>query len=272
MEGVNIKLEDLIVNITNFQCMVMRQMVDALNRQSQAVERIDQAFRHFLSFQELKNPQKLVPMAISTPIVNVTPKLEACDDEPPVKMEEMSDPDWEGDDKTGENKSETLKFLIIIQLTSHFPSQKSSVTTAKPPSFAELGTSPGIWNSHHVVLTNASVENFSRRSLRWRLTNQRIRPMCTSAMAARQLSAVVNTWRITFVACTSHRQIRLKLHRMLCRHRLQLALLLVTIQPSIHSICSTCNCNNYLFFSAVNEPSCFSQLIVTCARSLGDCQ
>lgn len=115
MEGVNIKLEDLIVNITNFQCMVMRQMVDAMNRQSQAVERIDQAFRQFLSVQELKNPQKLMPMAISTPPVTVTSKMETCDDEPSLKMEEMSDPDWEGDDKTGEkSNSETLKILIII--------------------------------------------------------------------------------------------------------------------------------------------------------------
>lgn len=144
MEGVNIKLEDLIVNITNFQCMVMRQMVDAMNRQSQAVERIDQAFRQFLSVQELKNPQKLVPMAISTPLVTFTPKMQACDDEPSVKMEEMSDPDWEGDDKTGENSSETVKISIIIQLTTQFSSQKSSVTTAKPPSFVELGTSLAI--------------------------------------------------------------------------------------------------------------------------------
>lgn len=105
MEGENLKFEDLIVNISNYQCLALRQLVEALNRQSEAIESIDQNLRRFLNVQaekrlKVRSSDVRVPK-IATPTTPVTPKMETSNAE--VKMEDhpSDDPDWECDEKTG---------------------------------------------------------------------------------------------------------------------------------------------------------------------------
>lgn len=102
---MNYKIEDLMVNITNYQCMVMRQMSEAVNRQTTAIENVEKVLQKFAGFSDAIVDTKL-PSFDHFLATAQTPSSIASPPEPAekdVNTRNADDPDWEGDDKTGES-------------------------------------------------------------------------------------------------------------------------------------------------------------------------
>lgn len=130
MEGANLKIEDLVVNIYNFQCMIMRQMYEAMNHQSQALESIDKTLKLFVNVidsekvqEKVKNSSKtwklgsplsstvsgLSGIAVTSTMSKLSP---VGPPEYPENNQNADDPDWEGDEKTGKKFIAPTEFLL----------------------------------------------------------------------------------------------------------------------------------------------------------------
>jgi hypothetical protein len=55
MSGSSYKIEDFVMNLTNFQCMVFRQMSEASDRQSKAMESIASSVKNLVDFMTVKD-------------------------------------------------------------------------------------------------------------------------------------------------------------------------------------------------------------------------
>lgn len=71
------KIEDFVLNLTNFQCMIYRQLSEASDRQSRAIESIANCVKNFVDIMTIQKTEPLNSQSHSSLPMESSPTTEA---------------------------------------------------------------------------------------------------------------------------------------------------------------------------------------------------